>query len=373
MKKEGDKMAMIQVDHLSFGYPGKQENVFEDATFLLETDWKLGVIGRNGKGKTTLLKLLNGEYSYQGKIQTKIQFEYFPFSIKNPNQMTYDIVKEIVPQVEDWKILKEMSLLEVKAEALYQPFETLSGGEQIKMLLVAMFQKENTFFLIDEPTNHIDEQTKKLLAQYFSKKKGFLLVSHDRKFLDEVIDHVLVIQNTKIRVVQGNFSTWKEEEEKQEAFEEKQFEKKRKEMTKLEKAKKESSEWADKIEQTKYGTRNSGLRVDRGYIGHQSAKMMKKAKGLERRREKAVEEKKELLLNQEKKEDLKMSYQPSDRKTLLWVKDLKTKYGKGKEINFSLENGERIILKRKKRKWEKYHIKKYFKKGRNRIRANSKK
>ena len=72
-------MSLISVSQLTFGYESSYDMIFEDASFLLDTDWKLGLIGRNGRGKTTLLKLLMGEYSYSGKIVTDAVFDYFTF------------------------------------------------------------------------------------------------------------------------------------------------------------------------------------------------------------------------------------------------------------------------------------------------------
>ena len=345
-KKEVIKMAMIQIEHLTFGYEGRQEKIFDDVSFVLDTEWKLGIIGRNGKGKTTLLKLLKGSLEYQGKIFTPVSFEYFPFHIQDPDQMVITLFEEIMPDGELWRLQKEMQMLNLKVESLYQPFSSLSGGEQIKFLLAMMFSKENTFFLIDEPTNHIDEETKQVLVKYFARKKGFLIVSHDREFLDQIIDHVCVLQNTKIEIQKGNFSSWEENQEKEEIFEEKQYEKKKKEIGELKEAIKQSSHWADQIEGSKYHTKNSGLRPDRGYIGHQSAKMMKKVKSIEKRQEKAIIEKESLLQNIDRKEDLKMRYLPYERKELLWIKSLKSPYGEKNDFQFSLEVGERIALVR---------------------------
>ena len=74
-------MSMIQVEHLTFSYDGSYDTIFEDVSFQIDTDWKLGFIGRNGRGKTTFLNLLLGRYEYQGKIHSPVQFDYFPFSV----------------------------------------------------------------------------------------------------------------------------------------------------------------------------------------------------------------------------------------------------------------------------------------------------
>ena len=284
-------MSNIQVNHLTFGYEGSYENVFEDVSFTIDTDWKLGLIGRNGKGKTTLLNLLLGKYTYQGTISKNVEVSYFPYEVKDKSQMTIEIVNQMIPMVEDWQIIKELSLLHTQADILYRSFDTLSGGEQVKILLATLFLKENNFLLIDEPTNHLDIETRTNLIEYLKKKKGFILVSHDRKFLDEVVDHIIAINNTNIEIQKGNFSSWKENKDRQDQFEITQNEKLKGEIRKLEKASKQTENWSNQVEKTKIGTTNSGSKPDKGYIGHQAAKMMKRSKVLENRYEKNIDEK----------------------------------------------------------------------------------
>ena len=148
-------MSIISVKNLTFRYDGSLNNVFENVSFNIDTDWKLGLIGRNGKGKTTFLKLLLGEYEYKGTITKSVEFDYFPFEVKDKERMAIEIVNEIAPSVEDWQIIKELNLLNTDAEILYRNFNLLSGGEQIKILLISLFLKGNNFLLIDEPTNHL--------------------------------------------------------------------------------------------------------------------------------------------------------------------------------------------------------------------------
>ena len=100
----------------------------------------------------------------------------------NKNRISIEIVYEIAPNAEDWEIIKELNLLNTDAEILYRNFNLLSGGEQVKILLISLFLKGNNFLLIDEPTNHLDIETRNNLVNYLENKKGFIVVSHDRKF-----------------------------------------------------------------------------------------------------------------------------------------------------------------------------------------------
>ncbi len=340
-------MSLINVNNLSFAYEGSLNKVFEHVSFQIDTNWKLGLIGRNGKGKTTFFKLLLGKYPYEGSISKNVEFDYFPFEVKQKEKMAIEVINEIAPMAEDWEIIKEWNLLKSEVEALYRPFQTLSGGEQIKVLLASLFLKGNHFLLIDEPTNHLDIETRNHLVEYLSRKKGFIVVSHDREFLDKVVDHVISINHTNIEIQKGNFSSWQQNKEAQDKFEIMQNEKLEKDIGRLEVATRNATAWSNKIEQTKYHTTNSGSSIDRGYVGHQSAKMMKKAKGMEKRMEHAIEEKKQLLHNIEKKEPLKMVPIQNEKNPMIIAQNLQIKYEEKEIFNpttFEIKNGDRIAI-----------------------------
>ncbi|MCI8481936.1 MAG: ABC-F type ribosomal protection protein [Clostridia bacterium] len=340
-------MSLITVNNLTFQYEGSISNIFENVTFHIDTDWKLGLIGRNGKGKTTFLKLLMGEYEYKGNITKSVEFDYFPYEVKNKEKMTIEIINQIVPQVEDWEIIKELNLLNTSPEILYRAFQILSGGEQIKVLLASLFLKENHFLLIDEPTNHLDCQTRDNLVEYLNKKKGFILVSHDRKFLDKVVDHIISINNTNIDIQKENFSSWQENKDAQDKFELTQNEKLQKDIVRLEIASKNTANWSNKIEKSKYNTTNSGSSIDRGYVGHQSAKMMKKSKVIEKRIGKSIEQKSNLLHNIDKNASLKIIPKENRKNPLIIANNLQIIYQEKAifhKTSFEIKNGDRIAI-----------------------------
>lgn len=340
-------MSLINVNNLTFKYEGSSTNIFEEATFYIDTNWKLGLIGRNGKGKTTFLKLLLGKYEYKGTITKNVEFDYFPYKIKNKEKMAIEIVNEIAPNIEDWEIIKELNLLKTDPEILYRQYNLLSGGEQIKILLISLFLKGNNFLLIDEPTNHLDIETRNNLVEYLKNKKGFILVSHDRNFLDKVVDHIISINNTNIEIQKGNYTSWQENKNKQDNFEMTQNEKLIKDIKRLEIASKNTANWSDKIEKTKYNTTNSGSSVDRGYIGHQSAKMMKKSKVIEKRIEKSIEQKSNLLNNIDRKDSLKIIPLESKKNPMIIAKNLQIQYNDKNifdKFSFEVEKGDRIAI-----------------------------
>ncbi len=340
-------MSLISVNNLTFGYEGSTNNIFEKVSFNIDTDWKLGLIGRNGKGKTTFLKLLLGNYEYKGTITKNVDFDYFPFEIKDKEKIAIEIVNEIAPNVEDWEIIKELNLLNANTEILYRKFNLLSGGEQVKILLISLFLKGNNFLLIDEPTNHLDYETRENLVEYLKRKKGFILVPHERNFLDKVVNHIISINNTNIDIQKGNFSSWQENKMRQDNFEITQNQKLIKDISRLEIASKNTENWSNKIEKSKYKTIDSESSIDRGYVGHQSAKMMKKSKVIEKRIEKEIDEKSSLLNNIDRNENLKMIPLENRKSPLIVVKDLQIKYNHQKifsKTSFEVINKDRIAI-----------------------------
>ncbi|QJD82984.1 Lsa family ABC-F type ribosomal protection protein [Cohnella herbarum] len=340
-------MSLINVANLTFAYEGSYDNLFEKVNFQLDTDWKLGFTGRNGRGKTTFLRLLLGDYEYGGKISANVGFEYFPFHVEHMEDHTIDVINGIVPDVPLWEIMRELTLLKVSEDVLYRPFDSLSNGEQTKVLLAALFLKENSFLLIDEPTNHLDIEARKLVGHYLNAKSGYILVSHDRSFLDRCVDHILSINKTNIEIRKGNFSDWWENKRRQDHFELAENEKLRKDIRRLSESAKRTSNWSDAVEKTKFGTLNSGSDVDRGYIGHKAAKMMKRSKSIEHRQQSAIEDKSKLLKNIESAESLKLSQLAYHKNQLAELDHVSIYYGEKQvcsDIGFMIEQGDRIAL-----------------------------
>ena len=336
-------MSLINVANLTFAYEGSYDNIFENVSFQIDTSWRLGFIGRNGRGKTTFLNLLMGKYPYQGKIAADVVFDYFPFPVEEAENLTMDVLQSVCPDAEIWQIQRELALLAVEENSLYRPFSTLSMGERTKALLAALFLREKNFLLIDEPTNHLDMQARIIVSQYLKRKKGFILVSHDRAFLDSCVDHILSINRSNIEVQKGNFSSWQENKTRQDQFETAENARLRKDIDRLRESSARTAGWSENIERGKIGTGEG----DRGYIGHQSARMMKRVKAIEHRRERVIEEKSKLLKNIETADRLKIHPLPYHAEMLFELRDVSVCYGKVPvcmPITFRLNRGERIAL-----------------------------
>ncbi|MGG1517148.1 Lsa family ABC-F type ribosomal protection protein [Paenibacillus oryzisoli] len=340
-------MSLIKVTNLTFAYEGSYDHIFENVSFQIDTNWKLGFTGRNGRGKTTFLNLLLGKYPYSGHISAQVGFDYFPFPVAHPDWLTMDVVSDIDPDYEHWMLMRELMQLRVSEDVLYRPFDSLSQGEQTKVLLAALFLKDNRFLLIDEPTNHLDREARELVSDYLKSKSGFILVSHDRAFLDHCIDHVLSINKTNIEIQRGNFSDWWANKERQDNYELAENDKLKKDIKRLSEAAQRTNQWSHEVEKTKNGTRNSGSKVDKGYIGHKAAKMMKRSKSMEHRQQAAIDEKSGLLKNIETAESLKLAQLVYHARELAALDHVSLYYGERQvcsDVSFTVEQGDRIAL-----------------------------
>ena len=337
-------MSMIKVEDLTFSYPSIYDLIFDRVSFQIDTDWKLGFVGRNGRGKTTFLNLLLGKYEYRGKISSNVRFDYFPYPIIDKERQTADILQEICPDAKEWEIRRELSYLDVEMEVLWRTFETLSNGEQTKILLAALFLSEGNFLLIDEPTNHLDTAAREKVSEYLNKKKGFILVSHDRRFLDGCVDHILSINRADIEVQSGNFSSWMENFERRQESELLQNERLKKDISRLQKSAERSAGWSDHVEASKIGA------ADKGYVGHKSAKMMKRSKTIEKRKQQAIEQKAVLLKNVETVNALKMNPEAYHLDILASFSETAVMYEDraiSRPVSFQVRTGDRVFIEGK--------------------------
>ena len=352
---KGGYMAQINVCNLTFAYEGSFDYVFDDVSFSIDTNWKLGFIGRNGKGKTTFLNLLLGKYDYSGSISKGIVYDYFPYKISDEDMSknAAELMEDWKPGVESWRVMCELPKLGIDGEILYRSFSTLSFGERTKVMLAVLFSGENDFLLIDEPTNHLDKAAREIIKNYLAGKKGFILVSHDRDFLDVCIDHVLVLNRVGIEVQAGNFSSWWSNKERADRNAKAENEKHLKEIHKLKAAADRSKRWAEKNEGTKIGfdpiKEHDRFLDTRAYIGAKTKKMQSRVKSFENRIMNEIEEKEGLLNEIEEITDLKLMSLSHHKERLIACRDFTLRYKDSdvpviKDLTFELMQGERVFL-----------------------------
>lgn len=353
----GGWMSNLKISRLSFEYEDSNRYIFKNLNLDLDTDWKLGLIGRNGRGKTTFLNLLRGKYCGTGQIQGNASFSYYPVKIQNSKNITFYELQDQVA-FEQWKLERELTLMNLDPDLLWQPFNTLSGGEQTKILLALSFTDQDSFPLIDEPTNHLDETSRKQVAEYLNgHDQGYIVVSHDRDFLNQVTDHILAIENTAIHLYQGNYSTYEVTKKRRDDFDREKNKKLTGQVKKLNQEKVQFHNWAAKIEARKklrmktQHIINRRTRLNKGAIGHQAAKMMKKSINARNRMDKRIAEKEGMLKNIEKVPTLTMNFQADYHREILQLNDLSLQLKNSRELfkslTLSLNNHEIIAIEGK--------------------------
>ena len=331
-------MATIVCRRVSFGYDGTERNIFTDLDLLIDTGWRSALAGRNGRGKTTLLHLVHGELSPdRGRIEVPVATRRFPLAVAEPTLRAFDAAKDAAGPYRRWEaematllegthdrrtlgsygalqarfqeaggytidadVERELDALDMGPSLRVRPFNELSGGEQTRCLLAGLFARDDGFPLIDEPTNHLDRGGRALLAEYLRTKPGFLLVSHDRAFLDACVDHVIALNPDTVETRRGSFSTWRAEFRQRIAARERANAELRREIVRLEGAGHERRKGALARESDK------GAHMDTGFVGARAARQMKRAIAAERRAERAVEARRETLVDVERSYPLKL-------------------------------------------------------------------
>ncbi|WP_377558956.1 ATP-binding cassette domain-containing protein [Ornithinibacillus salinisoli] len=296
---------------MTFRYLSMLKPIFKQVNLNINENWKLGLVGRNGRGKTTLLKILLNQLEYEGTIQTSLDFKYFPLYPKGHEDLTVlDLLLKHNPTIDIWQIERELTHMDLPRDILDQKFKVLSGGEQTKLILIELFLNENSFPLIDEPTNNLDLHGRQIVGRYLNNKKGFIVISHDESFLNQFVDHVLAINKESIDLITGNIDTWKYEKANADMLSEEKNSKLKAEIQRLNDVSRQVSSWGIKKENS---TKDAAER-------RIAAKQMKRSKAVKKRTEEMIEEKQGLINNIENVSDLKMKVE-QPRKQVLFFRE----------------------------------------------------
>ena len=230
---------IFEADHLykSFG----DLKILDDFSYIFARYEKMGIVGNNGTGKSTFIKILMGEEKPDKgtlDIGETVRFGYYSQEgLKFDEQMkVIDVVQDIAEVIElgNGKRLTASQFLQhflFTPETQHSYVYKLSGGERRRLYLCTVLMRNPNFLVLDEPTNDLDIVTLQVLEEYLQNFKGcVIVVSHDRYFMDKVVDHLLVFNGQgDIRDFPGNYSDyreWKELKQKQEKEKEKPAEEK---------------------------------------------------------------------------------------------------------------------------------------------------
>lgn len=207
---------MITVDNVSVSFGSRV--LFDDASFSVSYGEKVGLIGRNGTGKSTFLKmLLGGVEPDSGTIDIPSYYTigYLEQHIHFTKQTVIEEVASVLPLErahEEWKGEKILQGLGFSEEQLLDDPSKLSGGWQIKVNLAKLLLTEPSMLLLDEPTNYLDIYSIRWLAKFLKEWEGeLMIVTHDKSFMDSIITHTLIIHRGKFRKMAGTTDRVKEQ------------------------------------------------------------------------------------------------------------------------------------------------------------------
>ena len=184
--------------------------IFENANLFLTYGEKVALIGKNGTGKTSLIKIIMGEdkqFSGEIKLGASIKIGYIPQNIifENTNQTILDYFLEN-NSFNETQARTKLAKYGFRGENVFKRIESLSGGEKVRILLIKLIQKDINFLILDEPTNHIDIDTRELLEEALNEYSGTVLfVSHDRFFINKLATRILNIEDKKMNSYYGNY------------------------------------------------------------------------------------------------------------------------------------------------------------------------
>ncbi len=218
-KKSSDQSRFIaEYNNVSVRYPNQKNFVFEDLNIKISKNDRIGLLGKNGSGKSTFLKTLLNEISITtGKLKLKknLEFSYFD-QLRNDLNGRKSIKDILVPSGGDYLKVqgRERHVCSYVKDFQFDPkninhtIQTLSGGEQNRLLLAKVLANPKTGLILDEPTNDLDLETLDLLTEMLSNYKGTLLiVSHDRDFLDQTVNKIIYFnEDKKVLLFHGGYS-----------------------------------------------------------------------------------------------------------------------------------------------------------------------
>lgn len=208
---------LMSVSHLS-----KYNNlkcIAKDISFSIHERDKIGLIGLNGTGKSTLLKILAGQEDYKGEIIKKkdIRINYLPQipSFQPQNTVLEQVYEDVGHDVAEYEIKSILNRFQIINHS--QPISQLSGGQKKRVALAIALIKPCDLLLLDEPTNHLDHEMIEYLEKYLTKfNRALVMITHDRYFLERITHRMLELEHGQLYTYEANYSLYLEQKAKRE-------------------------------------------------------------------------------------------------------------------------------------------------------------
>ena len=375
---------MIKCKNISKSYNGKE--ILNNISFFINGKEKIGIIGYNGVGKTTLLKIISGEEKPDsGEIvkDNNALIGYFKqeFTITEENydietfikkHIGIDILEEHLNKLENemkndsnkideycnvqneyirldgynisYKLDQILSGLGLNKKFKYKKIKELSGGQKEKVMLASVLLKGTDLLILDEPTNNLDFKSINWLEKYLQETQcPIMIVSHDRKFLDDVVTKIIEIDYFTRNLIEypGNYSEYKKFKQQQEEAKLKRYQEQQEKIGDLKKSINQKKEWAQKGNKQEVSDKD---KLTRGYLRNRSQTLDSNAKKIENQISQM-----EIMDRPKIKNKLHIEIINSKKEgnTDIIAKDLVSGYHNGfktEPINLYIKFGERIVI-----------------------------
>ncbi len=208
---------VLMVEHLSKSFPSLP--LFEDLNFTIKRGEKVAIIGNNGTGKTTILKILNHLLPPDGgsfRLGSKVHIGYYDqeHHVLHMEKTVFEEISDDYPNLTNTEIRNLLAAFLFTGDDVFKPISALSGGERGRVSLAKLMLSEANFLILDEPTNHLDIISKEILEDALNNYEGTVLyVSHDRYFINRTATRILELTNHRLVNYIGNYDYYLEKKE----------------------------------------------------------------------------------------------------------------------------------------------------------------
>jgi ATP-binding cassette subfamily F protein 3 len=205
---------VVRLENISKSYPNI--DILKNADAVIEKGDKIALIGANGKGKSTLLRIIAGTEKFEGKCEighnvTTTFFAQHQLESLHLDNAILEELQAFAPKHTDTELRSILGCFLFTGDDVFKKIKVLSGGEKSRVALAKSLTTDSNFLILDEPTNHLDIQSVNILIQALQQYEGtFISVSHDRYFLDNVANKIWFIEEDKIKEYPGTYAEFEE-------------------------------------------------------------------------------------------------------------------------------------------------------------------